>query len=131
MYRIDATRIPESAVTVSAYQNTSTNQIRIVVTNYNSSSVSRTFNITNAPTFTSLKPYITSATQTIQAQTAVSVSGNSFTYALAASSVTTFAGTGTSAAPGTINATDCMVRGDSNDVVFPVLFCFGVVQHLV
>jgi hypothetical protein len=103
----------------------------IVATNYSSSSVSQTFCITNAPTFTSLKPYITSATQTIQAQTAVSVSGNCFTYTLPASSVTTFVGTGTSAAPGTINATDCMVRGDSNDVVFPVLFCFGVLQHLV
>lgn len=89
-YRIDATHVPQIGVSVSAYQNASTGQLVIVATNYTPSPVTQPFNVVNAPTFTSMTPYVTSATQQIQEQTAESVNGNSFTYTLPAQSVTTF-----------------------------------------
>jgi glucuronoarabinoxylan endo-1,4-beta-xylanase len=92
-YRIDATHIPQAGVTVSAYQNTPTGTLVVVATNYTSSGVSQVFSLANAPTFTSVTPYITSASQNIQQQAAQSVSSNSFTYTLPADSVTTFVGT--------------------------------------
>lgn len=94
MYRIDATHIPQSGITVSAYQNASSNALAVVATNQNSSSASQTFIISNAPTFTSVTPTITSASQNLATQSPVSVSGNSFTYTLPADSVVTFVGTG-------------------------------------
>ena len=98
-YRIDATHVPHSGVTVSAYQNVSGGNLVIVATNQNGTSVPQTFSITNAPTFTFVTPYITSASLNLAAQSNVSVSSNSFTYTLPADSVTTFVGTlGTPAA---------------------------------
>jgi glucuronoarabinoxylan endo-1,4-beta-xylanase len=91
-YRIDATHIPQSGVSVSAYENTSGGDLTIVATNYTSSAVSQAFTITNAPTFNSVTPYITSATQNIQVQPAQPMSSNSFTYTLPADSVVTFVG---------------------------------------
>jgi glucuronoarabinoxylan endo-1,4-beta-xylanase len=92
MYRIDATHQPQSGVSVSAYQNTSANTLAIVATNYTGSAVAQTFNITNAPTFTSLTPTITSPTQSLATLSSVSLSGNGFTYTLPAQSITTFSG---------------------------------------
>ena len=92
-FRIDATHSPQTGVSVSAYQNTPGGNLAIVATNYTGSPISQTFNIVNAPNFTSVTPYITSAAQNIQAQAAQSVSSNSFTYTLPADSVTTFVGT--------------------------------------
>jgi glucuronoarabinoxylan endo-1,4-beta-xylanase len=89
-YRIDATRQPQSGVSVSAYQNTSSNTLVIIATNYTGSAVSQTFAITNAPTFSTLTPTITSASLNLAAQSSVSVSGNSFTSTLPADSITTF-----------------------------------------
>ena len=91
-YRIDATHLPQSGVSVSAYQNTGTNALVIIATNYTGSSVSQTFNLTNAPTFSTLTPTITSSSLSLVAQSSVSVSGNSFTYTLPAQSITTFVG---------------------------------------
>ena len=92
-FRIDATHKPQSGVSVSAYQHRTGGNLVIVGTNYTSSAIAQTFTINHAPTFTTVTPYITSATQNIQAQAAQSVSGNSFTYTLPAESVTTFVGT--------------------------------------
>jgi glucuronoarabinoxylan endo-1,4-beta-xylanase len=91
-YRIDATRSPQSGVSVSAYQNTSTGSLVIIATNYTGSASSVTFNIANAPTFNSVTPTQTSATNSLTPLTSVTVSGNSFTYSLPAQSVTTFVG---------------------------------------
>ena len=92
-FRIDATNKPQAGVSVSAYQDKSGGNLAIVATNYTGSPVNQKFNVVNAPTFTNVTPYITSATQSIQAQSAQSVSSNSFTYTLPAQSVTTFVGT--------------------------------------
>jgi glucuronoarabinoxylan endo-1,4-beta-xylanase len=91
--RIDATHVPQEGISVSSYQNTSSGNLVIVATNYTGSPISQTFNLTNAPTFSGVTPYITSATQDIQAQAAQPVLSNSFTYTLPADSVTTFVGT--------------------------------------
>jgi glucuronoarabinoxylan endo-1,4-beta-xylanase len=91
-YRIDATHLPQSGVSVSAYQNTSTGSLVIIATNYTGSAVSQQFNIINAPTFSSVTPTITSASLSLATQSSVSVSFNSFTYTLPADSITTFVG---------------------------------------
>ena len=108
-YRIDATHVPQSGVTVSAYQQTSSNTLVIVATNYTGSSVSQTFNITNSPTFTTLTPTITSASQSLAQLSNVSVSGNSFTYTLPAQSITTFVGSTASIPPPT-NLTGTVIQ---------------------
>lgn len=104
-YRIDATHVPQSGITVSAYQNASTGALVIVATNYTGSALTQSFNVVNAPTFTSVTPYVTSATQNIQQQSPQSVAGNSFTYTLPADGVTTFVGqSSTTAAPSSPSA---------------------------
>jgi glucuronoarabinoxylan endo-1,4-beta-xylanase len=65
----------------------------IIATNYSSAAVSQPFTITNAPAFSTLTPWITSATFTLEQQAGVSVAANSFTYTLPAQSITTFVGT--------------------------------------
>jgi glucuronoarabinoxylan endo-1,4-beta-xylanase len=94
-YRIDATHLPEANVSISAYQNTTTNTLVIIATNYSTAAVSQEFTLTNAPTFATLTPTITSATLNLAQQASISVSSNSFTYTLPAGSVTTFVGTAT------------------------------------
>jgi glucuronoarabinoxylan endo-1,4-beta-xylanase len=100
MYRIDATHAPHTGVTVSAYNNASTGNLVIVATNYTASAISQTFTLTNAPTFATLTPYVTSATQQIAAQTTVALTSNSFTYSLPAQSITSFVGNTTTASAG-------------------------------
>jgi glucuronoarabinoxylan endo-1,4-beta-xylanase len=89
-YRIDATHLPVSGVSVSAYNNTATNTLVIVATNYTSSSVSQTFTITNAPAFSTITPWTTSSSLSLAQQSSVPVSSNSFTYTLPPNSITTF-----------------------------------------
>ncbi len=92
-YRIDATHLPVASVSVSAYQSTATNTLIIIATNYSTSAVALTFNLSNAPAFSTVTPWITSASLSLAQQGSVPVSSNSFTYTLPAASITTFAGT--------------------------------------
>lgn len=92
-YRIDATHLPTPNVSVSAYQNLSTNNLVVIATNYSSSPVSVTFSIANAPAFSAMTPWVTSANLALAQQSNVAVSSNSFTYTLLPDSITTFAGT--------------------------------------
>ena len=103
-FRIDATHVPQSGVSVSAYQNTSSGTLVIIATNYTSTTKVQAFSITNAPTFSAVTPYITSPSLSLAAQSNVSVSDNSFTYTLPASSVTTFVGSSVVAPPTNIKA---------------------------
>jgi glucuronoarabinoxylan endo-1,4-beta-xylanase len=100
-YRIDSTRQPQTGVSVSAYQNTGGGNLVIIATNYTGAAVSQTFNITNAPTFSTLTPTITSASQSLAQLSNVSLSGNSFTYTLPAQSIVTFVGSTASIPPPT------------------------------
>lgn len=95
-YRIDSTVNPQSGVYVTAFNQTSSGDLVIVAINQNSSATSQTFALTNAPTFTSVTPYITSSSLNLAAQSSQSVSSNSFTYTLPADSVTSFVGNASS-----------------------------------
>ena len=61
----------------------------IVAINGNSSTTSQTFSFTGV-NVTSVTPWVTDANNNLVAQTAVAVSGNSFTYSLTGTSVTSF-----------------------------------------
>lgn len=108
-YRVGATHIPQPGISVSAYQDVPSGQLVIVATNYTAAPVTQAFSVSNAPTFASVTPYISSATEQIQPQPAQSISGNAFSYALPAYSVTTFVGTssttGSPSAPTNLQAT--------------------------
>ncbi|MGA3090229.1 MAG: hypothetical protein ABSD75_16575 [Terriglobales bacterium] len=92
-FRINATHLPGAQVSVSAYKDATTNALVILATNYGGSEISQEFTIRNAPAFSSLTPWITSASLSLDQQASVPVSSNSFTYLLPAASITTFVGT--------------------------------------
>jgi O-glycosyl hydrolase len=90
--RINATHLPQPGISVSAYKS-STNTLGIVATNYNSSAISQRFSMSNAPAFSAVTPYTTSATLGLAQQSPVTVTSNAFNYDLPAQSITTFVGT--------------------------------------
>lgn len=85
--RSNATFDNSKSVFVSAYKGSG--HFVIVAINMNSGSVSQTFTIQNQ-NVTSMTPYLTTATATVVQQSAVSVSGNQFTYTLPGQSIATF-----------------------------------------
>jgi glucuronoarabinoxylan endo-1,4-beta-xylanase len=95
MYRIGATHIPQTGVSVSAYKNTSSGAFAIVATNYTSSAVAQQFTFSGA-TVSSVTPYCTTSTLNIARHSTVTVSSGVFQYTLPAQSVCTFTGAGTS-----------------------------------
>jgi glucuronoarabinoxylan endo-1,4-beta-xylanase len=109
-YRIDATHQPQQGVSISAYRDTGTNTIVIVATNYNNSSVSQQFSLTNAPQFSSVTPTTTSASLSLAAQASVSVSKDAFTYTLPANSITTFVGKSAAGPSPPVNLTGTVMQ---------------------
>ena len=91
-YRMGATAAPTSGVQVSAFKNTnnsSPSKIVFVAINNNTSSTSQTFAL-NGLNVTSVTPWLTNSGTGLVAQSAVAVSGNSFTYTLPAQSIVSF-----------------------------------------
>jgi glucuronoarabinoxylan endo-1,4-beta-xylanase len=88
-YRIDATPTTQAGVSVSAYRNSSTGVIVIVAINNNGGGVSETFTL-NGKIPASVTPWITCTSLDLVQQADVPVSGDSFSYNLPGSSVTTF-----------------------------------------
>ena len=78
-------------VNVSAYKNASTGQFVIVAVNREGAQT-KTFGLQGFSA-TSVTPWVTSASLNLAPQPGVPVNGGSFTFTLAASSVTTFVGT--------------------------------------
>ena len=76
---------------VSAYRNTNATQFAIVVINNNSIAFTQVVNLNNFPT-ANVTPWITSASQSLAAQTSFVVSNATFTYTLPPESIVTFAG---------------------------------------
>jgi glucuronoarabinoxylan endo-1,4-beta-xylanase len=97
-YRIDATATPQNGVSVSAYKNSTSRALVIVVINQNNSGVSQSFSL-NGATVSRVTPWITSASFDLVQQSDVPVTGGSFVYSLPAASITSFVGTTTLAAP--------------------------------
>ncbi|HET9868881.1 MAG TPA: malectin domain-containing carbohydrate-binding protein, partial [bacterium] len=93
-YRMGATVSPSSGVSLSAFKSDSSSapaSFVIVAINRNNSATSTTFNL-NGINATSVTPWVTDASNNLTRQTAVAVSGNSFTYNLNAQSVISFVG---------------------------------------
>jgi O-glycosyl hydrolase len=90
-YRYDATANPSANVYVSAYAGTDsgTQHYVIVAINAGSSAVDQPFTIQNA-TVTSMTPYQSTSSGGLAPQSAITVTGGAFTYALPAQSITTF-----------------------------------------
>jgi glucuronoarabinoxylan endo-1,4-beta-xylanase len=88
--RIDATHVPQSGITISAYKNASTGAFAVVATNQNSSNTTQAFSLSGF-TATSVTPYVTSSSLSLAQQSTVTA-GSSFSYGLPAQSVTTFVG---------------------------------------
>lgn len=80
-----------SGVLLSAYAGPS-NATVVVAINTNASTVSVPISIAGGTAPTQFTPWVTSAADNLAQQTAISVSGSSFTAALGATSVTTFVG---------------------------------------
>ena len=85
--RYSATSNPVSGVYLSAYAGNG-HQV-IVVINANTTAVSLPIQIDNQ-TITSLTPYQTTSSASVAAQTAITVTGNSFTASVPAQSITTY-----------------------------------------
>jgi glucuronoarabinoxylan endo-1,4-beta-xylanase len=91
-----ATNNPTSGVYVTAYSG-SGNYV-IVAINANTGTASLKFPISGA-TLTSVTPYLTSGSEQLAQQSAIGVSGGSFTYTMPAQSIATFVGTAGSCSP--------------------------------
>lgn len=89
--RFSATASPVSGVYVTAYKDPATGNFAIVAMNNGSSSQSLTFDLKGF-TPASVTPFTTSQTQNLAEGSKISVSGSSFTFNLAGSSITTFVG---------------------------------------
>jgi glucuronoarabinoxylan endo-1,4-beta-xylanase len=106
-YRMGATAVPSSGVSVTAYKNTNTSSpatIVIVAVNGNNSTISQTFSL-NGVNVTSVIPWVTDNNNNLVQQTAVAVSANSFTYNLTGPSVTSFIGVNNAAPTATLTPT--------------------------
>jgi glucuronoarabinoxylan endo-1,4-beta-xylanase len=79
-------------VQVSAYKDSVSSNFAIVAINSYSGVVTQVFSLANITGVTNVTPWITSATMSLAPQTPVIVTGSTFTYALPAMSIVTFAG---------------------------------------
>jgi len=107
-YRMGATAAPTSGIQVSAFKNTNNStpsKIVFIAINNNSSATSQTFAL-NGVNVTSVTPWRTDASTNLVAQSAVSVSNNSFAYNLPARSITSFVANVGSTGP-TATSTPC------------------------
>jgi O-glycosyl hydrolase len=92
-YRIDLANYNPYAVLATAYKDPVSNNFAIVVANTNITDTNQSFYLTNFIA-TSVTPWITSSNLSLAAQSPVTVSNSSFSYAIPAMSVVTFAGVG-------------------------------------
>lgn len=91
--RIDTTTNPQSGVYITAFKDPAENSYAIVAVNTNTSNSSQTFTFSGFPTTTSVTPWVTSSTLSLEGQSSLAVGTNSFSFPLPAQSVTTFVGT--------------------------------------
>lgn len=89
-YRIGVSN--NAFTSISAYKDTNSSSFAIVAINSTYTTVTQVFNLTSFPVISSVTPWITSSNLSLVSQSAVSVAGSSFTYALPALSVLTFVG---------------------------------------
>jgi len=87
--RVSATVAPTGGVTTSAFYGATDKRVVIVAINTNTAATSQAFSLSG---FSGAKAtaYVTDTTRSLAAQTAVTISDNSFTYSLPRKSVTSF-----------------------------------------
>jgi glucuronoarabinoxylan endo-1,4-beta-xylanase len=90
--RIDVSGPVPSGVLVTAFQNPSDHTIVIVAINSNTSATSTPFFVSGNEWPATVTPYVTSASENLAAQTAVTLTTGTFTTSLGAQTVTTFVG---------------------------------------
>ena len=108
--RIGATANPSKGVFITAFKDPVNGGFAIVAVNQNTSSANVDISLSGFPSAASVTPAITSSSLNLSDQASVSISNNSFSYSLPASSVVTFHGTTTvtaqkPAAPTNLTAT--------------------------
>ena len=89
-YRIGVSN--NALTSISAYKDTNSGSFAIVAVNSAFTTVTQVFNLASFPAVGSVTPWITSSNLSLASQSAVSVAGSAFTYALPALSVVTFVG---------------------------------------
>ncbi len=89
-YRIGVTN--NSGLLISAYKDWQSPKFAIVAVNTSGADVTQTFTLSGTSTVSSVVPWLTSLTQGMVVQPAVTVSGQSFSYTVPNQSVITFAG---------------------------------------
>ncbi|MDI1251031.1 MAG: hypothetical protein PSV13_19370 [Lacunisphaera sp.] len=92
-YRVD---VPanDGPLGITAFKDAASGRFAIVAVNPSAQPVTQTFNLQGV-TLSSMTPYVTSATQSLESQTPVLISNSTFTYVIPATAVVTFPGTGT------------------------------------
>jgi glucuronoarabinoxylan endo-1,4-beta-xylanase len=85
---------------ITAFKDAASGRFAIVAVNPSAQPVTQTFNLQGVA-LTSVTPYITSATHSLESQTPVLISNSTFTYVIPATAVVTFPGTGTFSGTGT------------------------------
>jgi glucuronoarabinoxylan endo-1,4-beta-xylanase len=97
-YRVD---VPANTGTlgITAFTDAPSGRFAIVAVNNTTAPVTQAFSVQGV-TLTSLTPYVTSRTQSLEAQAPVAVTDSAFSYAIPATAVVTFAGVVGPASPG-------------------------------
>ena len=90
-YRIGVSN--NAFTSISAYKNTNSGGFAIVAINYNFTTVTQIFNLTNFTT-SSVTPWMTSSNLSLASQSPIALTNACFSYALPALSVVTFVGQG-------------------------------------
>ena len=88
-----------SPLQISAYKDSVSQNFALVAVNSGTASVSQSFTLTNFNAVALMTPWITSSNLSLAAQSAVTVSNQSFTYSLPAMSIVTFVGTAATNTP--------------------------------
>ena len=115
--RFEATKNPSNGIYVTAYKDPDTGKFAVVAMNNSSSAQSMTFSLKGF-TPDSVTPYTTSETQNLAEGSQISISGSSFTFNLAANSVTTFVGGEETANPKSSKYGDLNADGKINSTDF-------------
>jgi len=90
--RVAATESPQTSVSVTAFTDPASGRVVVVAINQARYDVDQDFSIAGG-TATDLTPWVTSATQQLEAQTPISLVDGAFSTTLPAQSVTSFVGT--------------------------------------
>jgi hypothetical protein len=88
-----------TATSISAYKDSTSPNFAIVAINPTTNPINQTFTLTNFPAASMVTPWMTTSDLSLAGQTAVAVTNWTFSYALPAMSIVTFAGQATNHPP--------------------------------